>query len=107
MYSVLLYNPRAVKLRAEELLGSKNEVKKILATLQEEISEIMNIAHFLDEDCEIYKRLKKTMDNLMDKEDYSQEEGKIMAFKNRSYMLQSVLHDHIGILKKHLESMSV
>lgn len=96
-------NPDKIDITAEELLGSKNEVKAIIAVLQNEISDVLEIAQYLENDCGIYRRVQKTLAKLKDEEDYSEKEAQIMAFKNRRYLLHSVLHDHIDVLKQHLD----
>ena len=102
VYNTRYPNPEAVKIKAEELLASKNEVKAILAVLQKEITDLLQAAEYLENDCEIYKRLKKTLEKLKDEEGYSKVEAEIRTFKNRRYMLQSLLNDHVDVLKQHL-----
>ena len=103
VYNTRYPNPEKNKIKAEEMLGSEQEVKAILAVMQKEIADILKAAEYLENDCAIYKRLKKTLEKLKE-EDYSKEESQIVAFKNRRYMLQSLLHDHVDVLKQHLGS---
>ncbi|MCP4118616.1 MAG: hypothetical protein GY737_25135 [Desulfobacteraceae bacterium] len=87
---------------ADDVLSSKRYHKQILSELRDETEKIVRLGEFLQNQSEVYEKLRKTKDKLIDEEDYEMDEAIIAAWKNRKHLLSDILEEHKDVLQEHL-----
>ncbi|MCP4063442.1 MAG: hypothetical protein GY740_09310, partial [Gammaproteobacteria bacterium] len=89
---------------ADEVLATKKYRKEVISALREETEAIARLGNFLQNESDVYEKLRKTKDKLMAEEDYEEEEATLAAWKNRKHLLTEILEEHKDVLAEHLDN---
>ncbi len=89
---------------ADEVLTTKKYRKEVLLALRGETEAIARLGNFLQNESDVYEKLRKTKDKLMDEEEYEEEEATLAAWKNRKHLLMEILEEHKDVLAEHLNN---
>ena len=89
----------ASDLTAEELLSSKQVIKKMAKEMACKIYNWKKAIIFLSQESTDYGKIMKTRDKLVAEEDYSDEEAMVKAFKDRRPIVKKILHERLNILQ--------
>ncbi len=87
----------------QAILKDKGYMNEIIKEIRQKISGWEIIVPFLHNDSEVYGKLMKTRERLMETEDYTDEEATKKAFKDRKGLFKQVVKDNAHVLAEALK----